>query len=108
MCMEDIRIGRDSVGAAYTKPVTTGSRTLILPANPDRIAFSVGTDAAQTVYITPQACDDITCGWCGTTNDPNIYFDMATFGKLIQGEWYARARTAAGSVQVVEVLLQRK
>lgn len=80
----------------------------MLPANPDRIAFTVGGDGSSIVFITPQNATDTTAGWQVNSTTGQCYFSQEYFGKLIQGAWYCRAKSVSATIQIVEVLLQRK
>jgi len=106
--MEDVRIGRESVGATYTVTATTGTRQLLLPDNPDRIAFTVAGDNLGVAFIMPQNATDTAAGWQVNTTIGQCYFGQEFFGKLIQGAWFCRARSGSVTLQIVEVLLQRK
>lgn len=52
MCMEDVRIGRESTAAEYRVVLPTGTVKQIVPYDKDRIALIISPPDLNTVYLS--------------------------------------------------------
>lgn len=122
MCMEDIRIMRETIPYRIYRnvPVPGSLPGLIIPPNPNRIAlyFSVSTTTYVDLFIwdgNDSNANVIASPVVGSFNggtalvqDKNSIMTLADYGQLIIGALYLTRGFSGSGIYVTELTLQKR
>lgn len=108
MCMEDIIIGRESIGFADVKPVVIGTLTPLVGPDPNRIAITFSHTLAFDVWIKPTGVTGTTGGFVLNSARPSITLTLDDVGDLITKDWQGYCVGGAESITVIPVVLMRR
>lgn len=109
MCMEDIRLARETGSYVRAVPLTVGVVTTILPASEDRVGFTVSVAGTGAVVISPEGLDPLTTDGVILiqTNLP-AKFRIEDFGSVLRGVWRATVFTANSRITIFEQTLGKR
>lgn len=106
MCLEDIRLGRES--STNTRSVTTSGATAVTlcPPNPLRIRLTVAADGVNRVFVMPRNFGGSNAqGIPLVAGFPVQTFKVEDFGSALWQEWVAFDAGVATIVTVIETEL---
>ena len=90
MCIEDIRIGRESSGSV--RQATTAGATPVLVAQSDgqRTSLIISSNIAGTVFVYPRnSVGTVLSGFALTVANPVLKFDLDSAGSMLWQDWVA-------------------
>lgn len=109
MCMEDVKIGRNSSGQFRMVTVETLAPTVIAPANNSRIALTFSGDAVETFFLSPNGEGGVfDVGICVTKEMGTYTLTLENVGSLLFQSWSARAKVGATNAGVFDVTLNAR
>lgn len=109
MCMEDIRIGRQTGPLAKVTDVPGASDTVFLDANPDRITFTVSACGVTPVVIWPASgVTSLGFGIMLSLETPVRTITVEDVGVAIIQRWFAGGVGGGSTVACIEGNLERK
>lgn len=108
MCMEDIRIGRQS-STNVVRVVTTGFNDQAAPPAPNRTAITFSLTSANDAIVAPQGLDPSTGGgFLLNATRPSVTIKVEDFGHSITGPWQVLTPGGGGvAITVIDVTLER-
>lgn len=109
MCMEDIRLGRES--ATNVKRIPSPSGTLVAPANVNRIRLVFCKAGAGTVNITPRRLSATPTSADGiqlTDGSPIAIVRIEDYGDCVTDDWFAVNDGNGEDVTVFDTYLQKR
>lgn len=109
MCMEDIRLGRQTGRQWTAAPVGAAAATMIAPPDPRRTAIIIGASADGVVYIAPEG--DRPAAGRGIMlpqSGPPLVLDLTHHGAIVTAGWYAICPAGVTHVGVATATLQRE
>lgn len=109
MCMEDVRIGRESVVFRYRKTIPANGSVQVLSNNPDRISMLIPSHGSATTL----GADTVDLGGVveGTVNlqQNNVRLSISTDGNLTTMPWFIMNSAAQPqTITVWETVLRRE
>lgn len=110
MCMEDVRIARETNFATRTVATINGTVTQFLSANPDRTGFIVcNYTTLRDVVISPVA-SDVTAnrGLLVRLENPPLQIDSRLAGQSVQSAWFCTNLAGGDDLFVIEFILPRR
>lgn len=108
MCIQDVRIGRDSFTAAYVKDAADATDTPFLAAAADRTHITFGVSGVPG-YVFPAS--GFTGSGRGYILDPAnrpVEFDIRTHGDIVTKAWFASGSGGTANIAVVETFFKDK
>ena len=104
MCMEDIRIGRN------TQTVLTqssgGNPQISLLPNSSRVGLLVTCSVGATAVLVPDKGGSGQSIWEATATDHTFFVDLHTIGQMITGGWNLQDTAGGNSVTTIETILK--
>ena len=107
MCMEDVRLGRESPGNLVFATIGTAS-TPFLPADPMRVAIRFGAPSAGTITYSTETISAVGNGLIVSTSAPGFDLDVKTHGDIVKRAWNARADAAGRLIAAIVVILPKQ
>lgn len=110
MCIEDIRIGRQSPSRPRTVAVGSGGGSVqIAPANPRRTRLIVMGVRTDTLTVAPEGIDSaLTAGVQITPTTPLQVLKIEDWGVILTGPWNAEYLASPGTAIVIDVETERE
>lgn len=109
MCMEDVKIGRNSSGQFRTIVVTTAAPIVIAPANNSRIALTFAGDGVETFYLSPNGEGGVfEAGILVTKEMGTFTLTLENVGSLLFQSWSARAKVGDTLGSIFDVTLNAR
>lgn len=109
MCMEDVRIARDTATTSKVVVSVSDVWVLALPANPDRYSISFQTALGNDTSIV---CSPFGVPTVGQTVGPPsgtfLLFDLQHHGDMVCQPWYYRCDVSNFPVYIVETVLRKQ
>lgn len=108
MCLEDIRLGRDSGAQARTVAVNNAGVGQLCPADQNRTRIILSTtDSGFRAW--PASMSRISgMGLSVRADVPPVVIDVETYGRLVQDEWISFGLAAGIQAIVIEVGLDKQ
>lgn len=106
MCMEDIRIGRESAASESLVSVAATETPLVSPAE-DRIGLAIYPVATNTIFLSTVGGVVPNNGIRVNDATGPLIMNFLTHGSLVRKGWNAAIPAGAGAVSVTEVFLAR-
>lgn len=107
MCMEDVRIGRDTSTIVNTFTTSAASTELLKP-NPLRLAIILSPPAAGTVFYSPEPISAGGNGLCLQLGSTPLALNVKDHGDIVRQGWYGRGDAANRVHTVIETILARQ
>lgn len=102
MCMQDIQIGR-SLTSRYLQVAVPLGGTVILPANPRRVAFTIASRGANLLVFRPQIDGNADInGMAINTQCPPVVVRIEDVGNMITQTWEAFSFVAGQTIGIIE------
>lgn len=109
MCLEDIRLGRQSYSSVSAVLVDNASATPIAKADPRRTRLFVSVNDSQSLRLSPgEVPPTATVGIGLAQGQSFILLRIEDIGPIIQGPWFARAALANTTAIVIDVSLGKE
>ncbi len=108
MCMEDIRIGRESVGACDNKQFEAGVDTPMVGANEWRTSLTVSIGGEGTALIRPTGATGTEGGFLLNANQGRFVFTLENCGRLLQKPFNILAIGDIAQITWIEVTLEKR
>lgn len=108
MCMEDIRLGRESYVRRVSVTLPAGTATQLVSPNADRVAIVFPSRlSGNNLFIDIQAPTS-SAGIIAIT-ETALEFNIRDHGGLVKGSWFAfNSGVVASSIVVYEMILQKE
>lgn len=94
MCMEDIRIGRESTWF-YDFVIATDSVFLLVPADPHRISLIIDLPGGGTMVVSPKQDMAVNEGIRIAAGTGRLDLKLIEHGRLVCAAWYGYTGIAA-------------
>jgi hypothetical protein len=107
MCLEDVRLGRETQSVGRTVSVAT-TNTLLAPYAADRVALVIGGPVTNFCKLNFGAAASATAGIHRAAGAAPLILDVQKHGSLVFGPIYSIADTAAEVIGVWESFLGRQ
>lgn len=109
MCMEDIRIGRESIVFRYRLTVPANGSVQVLSNNPDRIAMLIPSHGnAQTLGADTQDLGSVVEGTINLQQN-NVRLSIGFDGNLTTMPWYVmNSSNQSQTITVWETVLRKQ
>lgn len=103
MCIEDIRIGRNTQSRVYYLTANAAPK-LAIPANANRITISFWSSIIGGVIWTPRSESANGQGLFIPGSDRPVTLDIGTFGEIVYGDWWLDSPAGDRDCSAVEIL----
>lgn len=108
MCMEDVRLGRES-GSAYTaRTLDLLQPAVILAPNPNRVGVILMTGTPSPIYCYPTGRPAGAEGIEVINTKPPIVMRIEEWGQIVTQGWTALDVSGGSILSVIEVFLERR
>lgn len=108
MCMEDIRIGRESGTGIKTVTCPAATITRLCPADPSRTRLILSGDGVTNVTVGPADMSlSAVSGFAITPSSGTLVIRLEDYGSLVRQSWSAIPQGADLIVTVADVGLQK-
>lgn len=109
MCMEDVRIGRESIVFRYRLTVPANGSVQVLSNNPDRIAMLIPSHgSATTLGADTQDLDNVVEGTINLQQN-NVRLSIGVDGALTTMPWYVmNSANQQQTITVWETVLRKQ
>lgn len=108
MCMEDIRIGRETTSSITMVEVPGSPSTIqVARADPKRISLTIQAASNATVSVGPNSTIAINTGIGLTLPGHELHLNIRDHGSLVQREFWATASTTQ-TIAVLEAFLGKQ
>lgn len=108
MCIEDVRMGRESEVNYISTTAGNGDWRLVVNPDPNRISLSFGS-GSDLVWLAPaQMIGGNVGGFPLTPGRPVAEFTLYTYGRAVQQAWHALDPAAASELRIIDVSLRRQ
>lgn len=109
MCMEDVRLGRESGGISKSVTVGAGASARLCGEDVHRTRLMVSSAGATVVFIGPASVPPTaTSGYALTAGQPFATLRVEEWGRLLFESWLAFDPGAGQIVSVADVGLKRE
>lgn len=107
MCMEDVRLGRETLGRSQTISVLT-TKVVLVAENRDRYAVIISAPTTNPLFVSWENDLGVTTGIRLAAGTSPLILTIQQHGRLVQGPIYASAPAGAESIHVAESVLTRQ
>lgn len=109
MCMEDVRLGRQTGPAGSFFNIGNGTNDTIAQQNPLRTTLIIACPNAVGCFVAPMPLDPSADQgiFLDRTSDPLI-LDIQHHGTLVTSQWRADGNAAASTLTVLESILEKQ
>lgn len=109
MCMEDVRLGRETGAAPSVIDCPDATATLLLPYNANRFAVLIGLADTDPAVIGPQGMNVAAGrGYLLAAGAEPLKLDIQHHGRMVTMPWYGSGIGAATVIAVTEVFLEKQ
>lgn len=109
MCIEDIRMGRESAAAAKIVAALANTLTPLVGPDPMRTRLIFSGDGINVTYVVPQGIvPGNNAGFALSLETPLQTFRVEDWGKLVTGPWSGICRSVDTNITVAEVSLEKQ
>ena len=109
MCMEDIRLGRQKIGATRMENVAAGG-TFTIPANGKRVGLFISHNhlTASVLVFRGSAANTVSFFAAIPFQVQQLYMDIERFGDLVQNNFTVQNPSGTTFIAYTDVLLDQQ
>lgn len=108
MCMEDIRLGRESTAVVNQTTIPANQRVQLCGDDIARTALLISNDGVNLVLLTPRGAPQTAAfGIALTSGTPFIQLTIEEHGNLVQSAWFGGIGATPVNVTVIETRLAK-
>lgn len=106
MCMEDVKLGRETQ-PVYTTVTAGTTAAQLVEGSGARWSLVIGPPSSGVIWVLPGYTVKAGQGFCLASGDPPLRFEVSDDGQMVMEPWFVIADAGAPIVPVVATRLLR-